>query len=273
MDFFPYSQSPLFKENFPILEKAEICIATSATEHATLLRDSPGCHAKTIYLDSGIPDECVEQKNTSFLQWTGLTEGEYVLQVGRIELRKNQLGSILAMRDLDIPLVFIATESFYPQYELMCLEAIKKWRKAPTLVISQHLASAQEGALRILPMPGGRKLPMEMLISAYQNAGAHLHPAFCELPGLTYLEAAKLGVPTIASEWATVRDYFIDPVTQQSTLDDRIVYAPPHHVQALTQLVSKQFGKKFNAMNDHPAFRRTKVDVAKDLRDCLLSQL
>ena len=94
--------------------------------------------------------------------------------------------------------------------------------------------------------------------------GRHLHPAFCELPGLTYLEAAKLGVPTVASEWTTIRDYFTDPETQQSTLDDRIVYASPHHVQRLKELVLQQFGKKFKKM-DHPAFRRTKADIAIEL--------
>lgn len=265
IDAFPYLHSPLFEENFPILAEAEVCIATSFTERATLLRDCPSCRAEVIYLESGIPGSCVDQRNPAFLQWTGLAQGEYVLQVGRIEQRKNQLASILAMHDLPMPLVFIATESFYPQYEQMCLQAIKTWRAAPTLVISQHLESRQEGSLRILRMPEGKKLSREMLISAYQNAGAHLHPAFCELPGLTYLEAAKLRVPTVASTWTTVSDYFADPKTGQSTLDERIVYSQPHHIQKLTELLQQQWGKTFNGYGDHPAFRRTKADMAQDL--------
>jgi glycosyltransferase involved in cell wall biosynthesis len=179
-------------------------------------------------------------------------------------LRKNQLASILAMRNLDIPLVFIATESFYPSYEQLCLQAIQKFRRAPTWVISQNLENTQKGSLRVFSMPNHCKLPFDMLISAYQNAGLHLHPAFCELPGLTYLEAAKLGVPTIASEWTTINDYFTDPVTGVETLDDRIIYATPHHINALTHLIEKHFGKKTDKSLRHPMFQRTKADVAKD---------
>lgn len=265
LQFFPYFPPPMFEENYPIIKNAEVCIATSPTEAATMQRVSPGCRTEVVYLECGIPDALVAQKSDALLQWTGLKQGEYVLQVGRIELRKNQLATILAMKDLDMPLVFIATESFYPPYEQMCLEAIRKWRKAPTLVISQNLKSTHEGNLRVLSMPEGKKLPLEMLVSAYQNAGMYLHPAFCELPGLTYLEAAKLGVPTVASEWTTIKDYFTDPITNKPTLDDRILYAPPHHISALKELVLRQFGRKINKNISHPMFRRTKIDVAKDL--------
>lgn len=267
--FFSYAPPPLFEENFPILESAEVCIATSPTEAATMKRDSPGCNPYVVYLDCGIPDSEVLQTRPDFLQWTGLSQGEYVLQIGRIELRKNQLASLIALRDLPMPLVYIATESFYPHYEQMLFKAIAKFRKAPTIVISQNLKSSTQGPLRILQMPRAEKLSSAMLISAYQNAGLHLHPAFCELPGLTYLEAAKLGVPTVASEWTTIRDYFTNHDTQASTLDDRIVYTPPHHIHAMTEQVKKQFGKKIDKTFSHPIFRRTKADVALDLMKAL----
>ncbi len=261
LDFFPYFPPPLFEENYPLLEQAEICIATSPTEAATIQRDSPGCRTQVIYLPCELPSA---QYSDAFLQFTGLKKGEYVLQVGRIEPRKNQLASLLAMRDLDMPLVFIATESFYPSYEQLCLQAIRKWRHAPTLVISQTLPSTHEGSLRILSMPHGQKLSQEMLMSAYQNAGLHLHPAFCELPGLTYLEAAKFGVPTVASEWATINDYFAD-----SSWDEQIVYAPPHDINALTEHILKQWGKKIPQNLAHPLFRKTKVEVARELHDSI----
>lgn len=266
---FSYIPPPLFEENYPVLAEAECCIATSHTEAATLKRDCPECQAKIVYLECGIEDASVHGEDRSFLEWTGLKKGEYVLQVGRIELRKNQLSSILAMQEFDMPLVFIATESFYPAYELLCLEAIKKWRSAPTLVISQNLPSRQEGSLRILSMPKGHKLPQSMLISAYQNAGLYLHPAFCELPGLTCLEAAKLGIPLVVSEWMTLRDYFTDPSTQTYTLDDRIAYTCPYDIPAMREKILQQFGKKINKRFDHPMFRRTQIHVAQDFLKAL----
>lgn len=256
---FSYEPPPVA---FDFLRGAEICIATSKEEALWMEEDFPGCRTEVLYLDSGISKAEVENKSRAFLEWTGLSEGEYVLQVGRIEMRKNQLASLLAMRDEPMPLVFIATQSFNAAYEKMVLEMAAAIRRAPTLVISQTLHEEKRGSLRVIRMPGGEKLPRELLLSAYQNAGLHLHPAFCELPGLTYLESAQLGVPTVASAWATIKEYFIDPNTNAYTLDDRIAYALPYHIPALTELVREQFGKKVDKTVFHPAFQRTKKEVA-----------
>jgi glycosyltransferase involved in cell wall biosynthesis len=255
IQFFPYVHSSLFEENLPVLDNANLCIATSRIEANTIQRDCPSANVKVVPLECGIPE--LDGTDNSFLEWTDLKKGEYVLQVGRIELRKNQLGSILAMRDLDMPLVFIATQSFYPRYMQLCLDAIRKWRKAPTLVISQDHRDHEDGMLRILQMPEQKKLPIQMLISAYQNAGLYIHPAFCELPGLIYLEAAKLGTPIVASHWTTISDYFTEPCNQ-------IVYTEPHHVRAITHAIQRQFGRKFEQF-PHPIFSRTKADVGRDL--------
>jgi hypothetical protein len=59
LQFFSYSPPPLFEENYPILEQADLCIATSPTEAATMQRDAPHCNAKTVLLDCGIPDRFV----------------------------------------------------------------------------------------------------------------------------------------------------------------------------------------------------------------------
>jgi glycosyltransferase involved in cell wall biosynthesis len=249
--------------NISIMQHADVCIATSPMEKEALQRDCPGCKTEVVYLDCGIPT--VGPADDSFLQWTGLKRGEYALQVGRLELRKNQLATVLAMKDLDIPLVFIATKETNISYEKMVVDAIKKWRKAPTLMITQTSENERQGNLQILRMPEQKILPRSMLISAYQNAGLLVHPAFCELPGLIYLEAAKLGVPIIASNWATIGDYFTDPMTGKYTLDDRIAYVEPHHVKDLEALILKQFGKKIDRQFAHPIFQRTRSDVANDL--------
>jgi glycosyltransferase involved in cell wall biosynthesis len=253
---FSYAQPAFFHENFPILGQAEICIATSPTEKQTLLRDCPQCRAEVVYLDCGITQH---QRDDAFLRWTGLKRGEYALQVGRMEPRKNQMATILAMKDLDIPLVFIATKKIttFTPYEKMCVAAIKKWRKAPTLIITQTNESGSEGNFQILNMPDQKILPLPMLLSAYENAGLFVHPAFYELPGLVYLEAARMGIPIIASEWTVVKDYFTDP------LDDGIAYVPPHHIQELEALIPKQFGKKVQRNFALPTYQRTKGDVAR----------
>ncbi len=264
--YFSYQSPSFFQENFSILNQAKICIATSQTEKQTLQRDCPECPTEAIQLDCGISDHFLKQNDDLFLKWTGLKHKEYILQVARIQPRKNQLATILAMKDLDIPLVFIATEtSIYSSYEKLCFQAIKKWRKAPTIIISQAHENRTDGNLQILKMPNGEILPFSMLVSAYQHAGLMVHPAFCELPGLVYLEAAKLGIPIIASEWTTVKDYFTDPITGRYSLDDRISYVLPHHVKILENMILSHFGKKVDKNFIHPIFQRQKSDVAKDL--------
>jgi glycosyltransferase involved in cell wall biosynthesis len=236
-------------------------IANSATEERTMQKDCLGCRTKVIPIPSNYP--LTEEPDDSFLKFTGLGKKSYILQVGRLEMRKNQLGSILAARNLDVPLVFISTVS--PTYENYILEAAAKWRKAPTLIISQSLNPRTDGAASVISMPNFEMLPTSMLISAYANAGLHLHPSFQELPGATYLEAAAIGVPTVGSSWCTITDYFYDETSKHSSLDGRIVYTLPHHLGDITKKIEENFGKTYPPLKDHPALTRSPLDTAKDL--------
>lgn len=251
--------------NYELLKNAAICIANSPSEAAFMKRDCPECKTAVVPVAPGVVTGLQGVPNDSFLKLTGLGSKSYVLQVGRLECRKNQLGTLLAMRNLDLPLVFIATRAFKVDYEAACVEAALRWRKAPTLFISQNLQPFEDGFVKVLPIQ--EKLPKETLVSAYYHAGLHLHPAFHELPGATYLEAARVGAPTIASSWCTITDYF------EGELDGRIVYALPHHIQEIEQLIPKMFGKKFGLLEDHPALTYSDVDSARDFAKNLAAAL
>jgi len=255
--------------NYEILKNALLCIASSPTEAATIKRDCPSCNPKVVYWPPGQVEKNDYGYTKDFLEFTGLKKNDYILQVGRLEMRKNQLATVLATKDLDIPLVFIATSGYSPSYERTVIAAILQWRKAPTLIIHQDLLAFNEKCLRILPMPNKEKLSRKMLLSAYQNAGLNLHPAFSELPGFTFLESTKLGIPTIASEWCTVNDYFFDPEKKHSELDGRIRYCPPHHVLHIKKLVEELFGKRFSESHPHPIFKRQAKDVGYDISKML----
>jgi len=246
--------------NYEILKNAKVCIANSPTEAKTMLRDCPSSNVKEVFLPPGFAEDFSPTSTEEFLTLTGLKSKEYILQVGRFEFRKNQLGSIVAMRDLDIPLVLIATKGVYDWYENACIDAIVKWRKAPTIIVAEALSARKEKGLQIIPMPGGKKLSTSMLQSAFFHAGLHLHPAFQELPGYTYFESAALGIPTIASCWATIKDYFKEPLG-----DDRIEYCLPFDLPKLKSLITKKFGQTFSPMPGHPAFRRTGKDMAREI--------
>lgn len=246
--------------NDEAVKHAHVCIANSEQEAQTLQRDFPSCQPQVVRLTAGAVAEFHPDPTEEFLAFTGLQSNQYILQVGRFEPRKNQLATILATRNSDIPLVLIATQGGIPNYETTCLEAIIKWRKAPTLVISQSLAEMDTGSLRVMAMPHRDKLSLSMLHSAFAHAALHLHPAFMELPGYTYFESAFCGTPTVASSWATIGEYFSQP-----TFDDRIEYALPYDIAALTALVEKKIGRRYSRAPAHPSFKRTKEDVAREI--------
>lgn len=257
------------QNNIPVMEHAAVCVASSHREARTMQRDCPPCKTGVVLWDVptlGQTDDYADE----FLQLTGLAKGEYILQVGRLETRKNQLATAIATADIDVPLVFIATKGYQDWYDLLVVNAGAKYRKAPTLLISQEYHSQLIGGeMRILQMPGGERLSERCLLSAYQNCGLHVHPAFWEAPGYTYLEAARLNVPTVASEWGTIQDYCLAG-TDDETMDGRLTYVCPYNLRQIEQAVRENFGRQLDNGYHHPIFDRTPRDVGRDLLRCLI---
>ncbi len=232
--------------NFEVMEKAQFCLVDSPTEKRTLKRDCPLARPIIVPLSPGFSSD---EGKDGFLNYR-----DYVLQVGRFETRKNQLGSILAMRDIPHPLVFIATKTHQPWYEKICLNAILNYRSHPTFIISETLDSGQKGPLTVMKMPDGKKLSSELLKSAYANASLYLHPAFSETPGFIFFEAARAGIPIIASEWCTFKDL---------SMQGPIEYPCPYDVNAIEKSIKSLLGKK--ATFHHSSLSRTPLDYARDV--------
>ncbi len=121
-----------------------------------------------------------------FIEQFGIRD--FVLCVGRIESRKNQLMLLKALEDIDLPVVIAGGGfSYQPDYEQAVLNFK---RKGQTLVTP--------------------RLSPEMLASAYAAARVHALPSWYELPGLVSLEAAYLGCNVVAADRGTARDYLGD---------------------------------------------------------------
>jgi glycosyltransferase involved in cell wall biosynthesis len=153
-------------------------------EQATVLRHLP--HVKTAIAPFGSTVMEADVGPEPFIEAYGVRD--FVLCVGRLEARKNQLMLLAALEDDDIPLVFAAGDfSFQPEYVAYCR---RFGRRAPTLFL-------------------GRLAP-EMLVSAYRAARVHCLPSWYELPGLVTLEAARYGAAVVSSRWGTIEDYLGD---------------------------------------------------------------
>ncbi len=206
VNYYGYKPKLAGLQNGQVLQEALMAFPSSKFEEATILRDAPRCNTEVVLAPSGLANEWIDEPTNSFIEEFRLPTG-YMIQVGRLEPRKNQLATVLATRNIDLPLVFVATAGGPTWYHNLVANAAIKWRKYPTIIISQTLKPLNNGQLTIKTMPNQEKLSSTMLQSAYSNASINIHPAFQELPGLTYIESISTGINTICSTLTGIKDY------------------------------------------------------------------
>lgn len=188
-----------------IFGNAEAIFASGGEEGRRIVRDYPAARNVVIArLGFGKPREPGNVSPELFHSEYGVRD--FVLCVGRLENRKNQLMLLEALRDDDIPLVFVNSDTVQPEYEALC----KRFhRRGKTLFTG--------------------RIPREMLHSAYKAAKVHALPSWYELPGLVTLEAAWFGCNVVASDRGTVRDY----------LGERVFYCSPHDPVSIRRAVHR----------------------------------
>lgn len=173
------------RENLFAAENAAAVLVSGREEGEIVLRDHPGCRAVVVH-QFGSEVDAAPADPEKFRRQTGLSD--YLICVGRIEYRKNQMMILKALEDSDLPLVFIAnTFSYQPNYA----DAARRFRRRGKTLFIDHL-------------------PADMLASAYAGARAHVLPSWFELPGLVTLEAARYGTNVVVSNMGTIRDYIGD---------------------------------------------------------------
>jgi glycosyltransferase involved in cell wall biosynthesis len=142
---------------------------------------------------------------------------DFVLVVGRIELRKNQLMLLHALEESTLPVVFAdGGFTYQPDYTDLCRSFPRKGRTVFT----------------------GR-LSDELLVSAYRACRLHCLTSWYELPGLVSLEAARYGCPVVASSWGCLPDY----------LGETCEWCSPEDPGSIRSAVLKtfEFGKRESA--------------------------
>jgi glycosyltransferase involved in cell wall biosynthesis len=255
--------------NYETLRDAHVCVANSKSEALTLKRDCAPCNAQAVYWAPGFAEGWHLDGNEEFLKLTGLKKNDYMLQVGRLETRKNQLATIMASKDIDMPLVFIATRSDQEAYEKAVAFLSKKYRKHKTIIVSETYGNQDMGHVKMIQMPGGVKLSETMLKSAYENCAVNVHPAFYELPGYTYLEALKMKKPCVASSWCSISDYLreFSLNKRDESYSHMVKYSDPHDLPGIRDNILYHLNNPHHIPDnfEHPVLKRTARDVAEDL--------
>jgi hypothetical protein len=120
-----------------------------------------------------------------FREHAGLGDQPFVLCVGAIDARKNQLMLAHAMRDSDMPLVLVG-----PSFE--------------TATHARVMAAGGDNLIHI------ERVKPELVASAYHAASVHVLPSWAEGSALVNLEAASAGCPIVVSDRSSEFEYFGD---------------------------------------------------------------
>jgi glycosyltransferase involved in cell wall biosynthesis len=212
----------LFQENLqrlrvlPSFQKAEnaytarhaaCLLACSLSEKERLLRDYPDARRIEVVKFGSDHAKSIDADPELFCGQYGVKD--YVLCVGRLETRKNQLMLLKALERDEIPIVFITGGFTYQQsYAELC----RRFQRLGKTLFVERVADA-------------------MLISAYKGARVLCMPSWYELPGLVALEAARCGCPIVASSWGVLEEY----------LGQAVWYCEPDHPTSIRQAILRAY--------------------------------
>lgn len=192
---------------------ADRLFACGKTEAAFLQSVFPGARIETVPFGSSVKNVAADRS----LFELSFDIKDFVLCVGRLELRKNQLMLLHALEESELPIVFAdGGFTYQPEYADLC----HSFKRRGRTVFTGRLAD-------------------ELLVSAYHACRVHCLPSWFELPGLVSLEAARYGCPIVASSWGCLPDY----------LGDSCEWCSPEHPESIRNAVLKasESGKKQTA--------------------------
>lgn len=181
-----------------ILEIADFILPNSYAEVDMLNKKLNIPKDKMLPVYNGISSVfCIGDKNFSFKESYGIDR--YILNVGNIEPRKNQLNLIKAIQNLGMKLVLIGGIRD-EQYFNKCMQADYN-----NLV--KYIGILSHDSL--------------VLKSAYREAECFVLPSTLETPGLAALEALVCGCPHIVvTSIGSAREYFEDKVQYISEINE-----------------------------------------------------
>lgn len=149
-------------------------------------------------------------------KYNPLNLNDYVICVGRIEPRKNQLSVIKAMKkvrkdtELDLHLVFIGTSPGFKHFEYGSL--FKR-----QLINNSWIKHVE-------------KVPYDEMPDYYRNAKVCVSASWFETTGLTSIEALFCGTNAVASG-SRAKEY----------LGDQVSYCDPDNIDSIAEAIKTQF--------------------------------
>lgn len=165
---------------------------------------------------------------------------DFLLTVGRICRRKNQLSLIKAARKLKLPLVIVGPVNDF-QYYLEC----RRESAGQKVLFIDTLDSAG-------------------LASAYAAARVHALVSWYDTPGLVSLEAALAGCVVVTTDRGSAREYF----------EDKVFYCDPSDPASITQAIDAAWNaRKDDGLKERVLAKFTWEKAAEITREAYLTVL
>ena len=179
-------------------------VLPNTSEEALIIESGFGVPRDKIRLiPNGVEDRFYKADPGLFINSYGVSD--FILNVGHIgSLRKNVLGLIRALKNIDRPAVIIG-KIHRNSYSDQCLKE----------------AAANKNILII----DGLSNDSKMLESAYAACHTFVLPSYFETPGIAALEAALAGASVVITPHGGTREYFLD----------HAVYVNPRSLKSIEQ--------------------------------------
>ncbi len=193
-----------------VLGNSDILLPNSQSEKEVLIKDFNLSPQKLFKIVPNAVDDRflqdIEIKENDFIKKYGISD--FILCVGRIENRKNQVKLLEALKNISVPIVFVGQpKDIQPDYYRKCQKLAKKCFKVIFVGSISH----------------------EQLPSVYAAAKVHVLPSWYETPGLTSLEAAACGCNIVTTDRGGTKEYF----------KDMAWYCDPNNINSIKKAVQK----------------------------------
>lgn len=207
------------------LNFADMVVASSHTEASHLQRIFGVPWKKLRVIPVGVSESFAEASKELFLKRYGFED--FIICVGRVEPRKNQLGLLRATKDLGVPVVIIGDYSVEPEYYQRCLKV-----EHPNVYFLGRIEHNHP-----------------ILKSAYAASRILAMPSTVEYPGLVAMEAALAGSRLVVTKFGNTKEYFgenaiyVNPYSVNSIKDGilKAMELPDLKVTELKQVILEKF--------------------------------
>lgn len=171
-----------------ILNNSDVILPNSKTEKELIKSDFELNNANFSIAPNAIDKNLLNYDNTGTLNKNVYKLSEFVLCVGCLDARKNQLSLLKALKNTEIPIVFVGRVP-NSRYTKMCKEIANKSQNQ--VIFTGEMSHDSLGEI-------------------YSLAKVHVLPSWYETPGLASMEAALFGCNIVSTNRGSTKEYFKD---------------------------------------------------------------